>query len=81
MARRRFAGKARRQPVRKRRGVGLTLIQRSRGISPAEKAAFHQIDGAGKRHVLREFFGLTAADEQAIVDRVGKAIDEAIKEA
>jgi len=43
-----------------------TLIQRSRGVRPSEKAAFHQITGAGKSHVKREFFGLSTADEDAI---------------
>lgn len=60
---------------------GQTLVQRSRAVPAAEKAAYHQIEGAGKRRVKREFFGLTAADEQVIVDRLEKAIDAAVKEA
>lgn len=77
---RKFAGR-RSTSKRRARGTGPTMIQRSRSVSPTEKAAFHQIEGAGKRHVKREFFGLTTADEQAIVDRVEQALDEAIKEA
>lgn len=55
-----------------------TLIQRSRRVSPAEKAAFHDIDGAGLRH--RPFLGLTADDETAIVERVGAGLDQLLKE-
>lgn len=43
-----------------------TLIQRSRSVRPSEKAAFHQITGAGKSRVKREFFGLSPVDETAI---------------
>lgn len=56
-----------------------TLIQRSRRIPPSEKAAFHQIEGAGRRRVKREFLGLTADDERAIVDRVADWIDRVIR--
>jgi len=56
-----------------------TLIQSARMVSPAEKAAFHQVTGAGKSHVKREFFGLSASDEAQIVDRVDEALDKAVK--
>jgi len=58
---------------------GPTLIQQSRRKSPAEKAAFHQITGAGKSRVKREFFGLTTADEDAILKRVDQALDRTLK--
>jgi hypothetical protein len=74
MARRKFSG----AKPRRARGTGPTMIQRSRSVSPAEKAAFHQIEGAGRSHVLREFFGLTPDDESAIVDRVAKALDQEV---
>ena len=51
-----------------KRGAHQTMIQRSRRIPPSEKAAFHQIAGAGKSRVKRQFFGLSASDENAIVD-------------
>jgi phage gpG-like protein len=57
-----------------------TRIQASRAVSPAEKAAFHTVTGAGPSHVLRKFFGLSAADEAAIVDRIDKALDQAVKD-
>jgi hypothetical protein len=43
-----------------------TLIQKSRRVPPAEKAAYHQITGAGRRKVVREFFGVSREDEDAI---------------
>lgn len=55
-----------------------TVIQRSRDVSPAQKAAFHNVTGAGKRHVLRKFFGLSEADAEAIRDRVERYIDDVI---
>jgi len=56
-----------------------TFIQRSRSKSPSEKASYHQIVGAGTSHVKREFFGLTAADEELILDRVAVHLDRAVK--
>lgn len=43
-----------------------TFIQRSREKSPAEKATFHALSGAGRSGVIRDFFGLTEAEEAAI---------------
>jgi hypothetical protein len=37
-------------------------VQRSRRRSPQEKAVFHQVTGAGKARVKREFLGLTEAE-------------------
>ena len=65
---------------KKRQHVGPTMIQRSRRMSASEKASYHQITGAGKRHVLRQFFGLNARDEEAIVTRIEQQIDKAIRE-
>jgi hypothetical protein len=45
-----------------------TFIQGSRGVSSEEKAMYHQVLGAGRRGVIREFLGLTdqeSADVQA----------------
>lgn len=63
----------------KKPSTGGTFIQQSRSVSPAEKAAFHQVTGAGKSHVLRKFFGLSASDEAAIVDRIDQALAQAVK--
>lgn len=49
-----------------RRRRGPTLIQQSRRVSPAQKAVYHQVQGAGKSRVKREFFDLGAADMDAI---------------
>ncbi len=52
-----------------------TRIQGSRHVSPAEKAAFHQVSGAGRRHVLRQFFGLAPSDEAALFQQFGLHLD------
>jgi hypothetical protein len=67
--------------VKKTRRRGPTLIQQSRRKSPAEKAAFHTLTGAGRSHVKRQFFGLSDADEDAIADRVDRYLDKVTKEA
>jgi hypothetical protein len=46
--------------VAKRRGP--TLIQQSRRKSPAEKAAYHHVAGAGRSRVKREFFDVSDAE-------------------
>lgn len=51
-------------------GGGATLIQRSRAVPGADKAFFHNVTGAGKSHVKREFFGLTDGERNTIRDRV-----------
>ncbi len=55
-----------------------TLIQSSRRKSASEKAAYHELEGAGRSKVRRPFFGLSAADERAIRDRVERAVGEAL---
>jgi len=57
-----------------------TFIQRSRAKPAAEKAAYHQLSGAGKRRVKREFFGLTSRDEDYLVDRFSQALDRLVKQ-
>ncbi len=60
----------------KKRAASLgTMISQSRGVSPSEKAAFHNISGAGKSRVIREFFGLTPSDEEAITTLVERDLD------
>jgi len=56
-----------------------TFIQRSRSKAPSEKAAYHQIVGAGKSRVKREFFGLTTADEDLIIERFAVHLERAVK--
>lgn len=51
----------------------VTMIARSRAVPPSEKAAYHNLTGAGKSRVKRVFFEASAEDEQElarIVDRV-----------
>lgn len=43
-----------------------TMIQRSRAVSPQEKATYHAVVGAGKARTVRDFFNLGAGDQEAI---------------
>lgn len=51
-------------------GRGGTFIQRSRAIGAAEKAYAHNISGAGRSRVKREFFALSDKDLDFVEDRV-----------
>lgn len=53
----------------------------SRQVLPSDKAAFHQITGAGRSRVLRQFFGLSAADEEVITQQIAQGLDRLIEEA
>ncbi len=66
--------------IRHHRGTHQTLIQRSRRVPALEKAAFHQLTGAGRSHVLRPFFGLSESDVAIISERVAAFLDAAVKE-
>lgn len=46
-----------------RKSSGGTFIQRSREKPSAEKAAIHNVTGAGRSKVIRRFFDLTQADQ------------------
>ena len=43
-----------------------TLIQRSRAVSPQQKAIYHAVTGAGKSRVVRDFFNFGPGDAEAI---------------
>jgi hypothetical protein len=45
-----------------KRKAGPTLIQQSRRKSPAEKAAYHHVAGAGRSRVKREFFDVSDSE-------------------
>ena len=60
---------------------GRTLIQRSREKGAAEKATFHQIEGAGKSRVKRPFFNLTADDVTALETRVERHLEVVVRRA
>jgi hypothetical protein len=46
--------------------TGPTFIQRSRAVSAEQKAIYHNVTGAGRRGVKREFFQLGTEDGEAI---------------
>lgn len=56
-----------------------TLIQSSRRVSAEEKAIYHQVEGAGRSHVVRPFLGLTESEEDAITARLTEAIDRQVQ--
>lgn len=55
------------------------MIQRSRQTSSEEKALYHQVLGAGRSRVKREFLGLTPTDEADITKRVEQHIGRQLK--
>lgn len=61
--------------AKKARGVGATMIQRSRSKSAEEKAEFHNITGAGRSGVIREFMGLNEDDVDVLTKVVEDGID------
>jgi phage gpG-like protein len=55
-----------------------TLIQQSRRVPPSQKATYHQLTGAGKSQIKREFFGLTPDDETVIAARIQRELQRVI---
>lgn len=58
---------------------GGTFIQRSRAVAGADKALFHNVTGAGKSKVKRQFFGLTSEERATIVDRLQRHISVVVR--
>jgi phage gpG-like protein len=56
-----------------------TFIQASRAVSPEEKAAFHQVTGAGSSHVKRQFFEVTDREEDEIIDRLRDMLEQQLE--
>jgi len=52
-----------------------TFNQRSRAKSSAEKAAYHDVSGAGRSKVRRPFFSLTESDEEVLSERYRQFLD------
>lgn len=55
-----------------------TFIQRSREESSEQKALWHNVQGAGKSRVKREFFALNGDDVDAIERLLVQAISERV---
>lgn len=66
--------------ARSRIGTTATFIQRSRAVPASDKALYHNVEGAGKRRVIREFFALGPDDEDAILDRFAVGLERLLKE-
>lgn len=58
------------------RRKGPTLVQRSRRLSPQQKAWIHERAGAGTSKVRRPFLALTDAEAAFIGDAIDKGILE-----
>ena len=58
---------------------GPTFIQRSRAVGPEQKALYHQVLGAGKSRVKREFFDISQADIMALAARLQSLMGEKIR--
>lgn len=54
--------------------TGPTMVQRSRRVSPQDKAVFHQLTGAGRAKTVRPFLGLSDAEIRAISTRLDTGI-------
>jgi hypothetical protein len=52
-----------------------TMIQQSRRIPASQKAEWHAVTGAGRSHVIRDFFGLSGQEEQQIENEIGRSLD------
>lgn len=60
---------------------GPTFIQRSRAVSSEQKAIWHNVTGAGRRGVIREFFGLNEEDGTAITNGLETLIKARLEQA
>jgi len=71
-----------RSPRRLRpRASPATFIQRSRSVSSEEKAAYHNILGAGRRGTIRRFFDLGEDDQEALKTALGRLVEGRLKSA
>ncbi len=57
-----------------------TLIQQSRDVSAEQKAIYHQVAGAGKSKVKREFFDLSDSDFDRIAERIDSHLERVANE-
>ena len=62
------------RPTRK----GPTFIQRSRAVSSEQKAIYHNVLGAGRSGVIREFFGVSPQDETALGEGLERLIRQRV---
>jgi hypothetical protein len=53
---------------------GPTFIQRSRAVASEQKAIYHNVTGAGRSGVIRQFFGVSAADETTLGNSLERLI-------
>lgn len=72
--------RARRREARTKKAFSpSTFIQRSRNESSEQKAIWHQVTGAGKSHVLREFLGVTEAEQDSTRQKLEQVLDARLR--
>lgn len=74
-----FPTRARRRGRAARAFGGATFIQRSRNESSEQKAIWHQVTGAGKSHVKREFLGVTEDEQASARDKLEAVLDARLR--
>jgi hypothetical protein len=73
-------GRTPRKTSRRRVSSG-TFIQRSRSVSSEEKAAYHNVLGAGRRGTIRRFFDLSEGDQGTLREKLGDLVEMRLKHA
>lgn len=63
-------------PRRPGSGRKMTMVQRSRKVAPEDKAVFHNVTGAGKSRIKREFFLLNDRDAEQIVTLLERRLSQ-----
>jgi hypothetical protein len=64
----------------KRQRSGPTFIGLSRQVASEQKAIWHNVTGAGRRGVIRQFFDVNEEDQTAFAQGLEKLIQARLKE-
>lgn len=68
---------AKKRPARiAARSTPLTFISRSRQVSSEEKALYHNVLGAGRSGIIREFFGLTPDNQTELRQQLEQLVQK-----
>jgi hypothetical protein len=74
-----FPTRAKKAGRKVRRASSGTFIQRSRSESSEQKAIWHQVTGAGRSRVRRQFFGLTDDEQGKVKDVLERQLEARLK--
>jgi len=64
------------RPVVRARSTPLTFIARSRQVGSEQKAIYHNVLGAGRKGVIREFFDLHPDEQRDIATTIDGVIQQ-----